>query len=57
MTKEQMIEAIQTAEVESYKTYRDCKQIYGKESTLTAKYRTRWNALYDLCKELEIPTR
>lgn len=57
MTKEQLIEAIQTAEEKSYKEFKEIEKARGEENTLTKRYRTRWSALYDLCKELEIPTR
>lgn len=57
MTKEQLIEAIQTAEEKSYKELEEIKKACGEENALVKRYRTKWSALYDLCKELEIPTR
>ena len=54
MTKVQMVDAIQLAEAKAWKEYREAKDTWGIDNSITARFRTAWVVIFDLRESMGI---
>ena len=56
MKKQDMIDTIRYRETQAYCKMLDAEEEFGKDSNDYLIESAKWSTLYDLCKELNIPT-
>ncbi len=56
MKKQDIIDTIKYRELQAYCKMIDAEEEFGRDSDIHLCETSKWCALYDLCKELKIPT-